>query len=316
LRASRPKVCILENVDEILQPRCSEDLEYLWDALQRVGYAGASKILQTKQFFLPQTRARAYFVLFDCAAMAFSVPEARERAFEVLEFTDIFHDEQLPLADFLLPIHDDSLGEELERRQRAATGDKSKSWVETHNQFLKSKGLTYTQIKADESFLENKWFQVLPSREKEVLSYALNGHPGKNDSVLCAIDVTPRIDRTIMSWDYTLPTITPTSKLWLATCSDSKKNPKNAPKRFLIGREMLGAQGFPLTWVQKTFSDPQLADIAGNSFSLPVYMAVELAVLVNIDMINMVPPPNEKDVQVSDPGVIENMIHEAGIFDD
>ena len=69
------------------------------------------------------------------------------------------------------------------------------------------------------------------------------------------------------------PTLLPGSHLW-ASCL----------QRYLIGRDAMALQGFPVTKMKAhgTFSESQLADLAGNAFSVPVSLAVDLAILFNV----------------------------------
>ena len=55
-------------------------------------------------------------------------------------------------------------------------------------------------------------------------------------------------------------------------------------QRYLTGRDAMNLQGYPLMRMKaaSTFSENQLHDLAGNSFSTTVSLAFDLAVLFNV----------------------------------
>lgn len=307
---ARPMTVLLENVDGILQPHCAENLDYLWKSLSEVGYAGASKVFKTKEYGIPQERTRAFFLVLDCAALGYSAAEARNKAFEALEFAETFQVEALPLRKFLLSSDDAKVRGELERRQQSALGDSSATWVDMHKEFFKSKGISYQHIKPSRDLSQNEWFSMLPMREKECLCWGLSRPLKEAATVLTCIDVTQRIDRQICSWDFHLPTLTPGSKLWLASCDADDRKENSNPKRFLTGWEALQAQGYPMAWLQGLeFSDPQMADLAGNAFTSTILLALEMSIVINIDPRATTENPAPMDT-------MQSMILNVGLLDD
>jgi len=217
LRRGRPRTCLLENVDELLKPSCAADLRFLWKTLESVGYAGASKVMASAKFGVPQNRIRVFFLLFGCAAMGYTMAEARQRAVEVLEFTDCLQIPPFELKDFLLKDSSSKVAAELVRRQSAKAED-STSFNQTHTTFLKSKGLSWQHVVAQEPLASNPWYELVPRREKECLVFGLQSGEAKavdTKTSLTSIDIGPRIDRLVYSYGGMLPTLTPGSKLWI-----------------------------------------------------------------------------------------------------
>ena len=60
---SRPRVVVLENVDGLAQ--ASTSFDYLWNEFASMGYHGSYAHFNSKDFGLPQSRARIFMVLID-----------------------------------------------------------------------------------------------------------------------------------------------------------------------------------------------------------------------------------------------------------
>ena len=181
----------------------------------------------------------------------------------MLSRTELFKSSPRPLGSMCLKDTDPRLQSELARRQESAKGDShaGSTWFETHKNCLKTKGLSWQDVMPPKTLQENPWFKVLPSQEKQALSYALQ-HAGD----ITSADISQRIDCLSLGRDGVLPTITPHNRTWIVEQG-----------RPLTGFEALGLQGFPMDILSSSEhcpSDPQLMDLAGNTFSGPVIMAV------------------------------------------
>ena len=98
-----------------------------------------------------------------------------------------------------------------------------------------------------------------------------------------AVDLSQRIDRLSVGFDNQLPTICPSSRFWLLP--DNKNKRRKYEHRFLLGREALHIQGFPVEWLKKCNADDvpsenQLADLAGNAFTSCVVLRVLIGLLL------------------------------------
>ena len=309
---ARPLCILLENVDAILHPSAADNLDYLWSSLSQVGYAGASKVFKSSEYGLPQERSRVFFIVLDCAALGYTTADARTKAFEMLDYSEVFQVEPRPVTDFLLRPEDSKLSAELQRRKDCVLGDKQSSWRETHKEFFKTKGINYAHIKPGAELLSNEWFNILPAREKEALCYGLFAKPLRDMAEsLCVVDVAPRIDRINCSYDYTLPTLTPTSKLWLNRCAKKDGKMNATPARFFIGWEAMQAQGYPMHWLKNIdVTDCQMADLAGNAFSSTILFAIQASIVINLDR-SKVNRPEEDGLHM-----MESIIDRLGFMDD
>ena len=286
----RPAIVILENVDEMSR-ESSPNVMYLHQAFADIDYAGASKVLNTSDYGLPQARVRAWFVILDLRRFGCTAPEAQAMARTMLSRTELFKSSPRPLGSMCLKDADPRLQSELARRQESAKGDSSASstWFETHRIFLKTKGLSWQEVVPPKTLQENPWFKVLPSREEQVLSYALQ-YAGGN---VTSADISQRIDRVSLGRDGVLPTITPHNKTWLVEQG-----------RPLTGFEALGLQGFPMDILSSSEhcpSDPQLMDLAGNAFSGPVVMAVLVCMFAGLgDLADRIQGDSPRSMQSMD----------------
>ena len=116
-----------------------------------------------------------YFVMVDSTQHDCGIDEASEKAEASLRISKTFQRPALPLNKFLLGASSEYLQQELQRRTASATGDRSKGiWPQTHQDYLKSKGLTYKHITVPPAVKTSPWFELLPSRERECLGLALH----------------------------------------------------------------------------------------------------------------------------------------------
>ena len=108
-------------------------------------------------------------------------------------------------------------------------------WRGTHKTFLASKGLNLHMLRLPTS----KWLSVVSQRGKQCLGFTMRWWPAAT-----AVDLGQRIDRLSVGFDNQLPTICPSSRFWLLP--DNKNKRRKYEHRFLLGREALHIQGFPV----------------------------------------------------------------------
>ena len=138
---------------------------------------------------------------------------------------------------------------------------------------LRSKDISWQHFVPGKLLAANPWFVVLPDREKECLVWQFqHDHDAPNGKVLTAVDVSQRIHRLVVVLrDNWLPTLTPSSKLWLATCCEDPGNANHSPERVLLGVESLAAQGFPTAIRGRDCraTQPHLQELAGKKAMCP-----------------------------------------------
>ena len=144
----RPAIVILENVDEMMREN-SPNVTYLHQAFADIEYAGASKVMNSSDYGLPQARVRAWFVILDLRRFGCAAVEAQAMAQTMLSRTELFKTSPRSLESMCLKEQDPRLDSELARRQESAKGDCSAgtTWFETHRNFFKTKGLTWQGVK-------------------------------------------------------------------------------------------------------------------------------------------------------------------------
>lgn len=115
----------------------------------------------------------------------------------------------------------------------------------------------------------NPWLAVTTEREKEVVAIALE----MNEKTIW-VDSSQTVARARNSLNECCPCVLPGCHLF-----------HFPSRRFLCGRDLMRLQGYPVETLPGAFSnsDVQLADLAGNSFSSTVSVAVDMAVLLNLD---------------------------------
>ena len=129
------------------------------------------------------------------------------------------------------------------------------------------------------------WFELLPSREKEIIGYHITQAKIKH-TALVGFEASQRIDRTSISHDGVVNALTPGNIIWLVEdfCLDAGNMKSN---RLVIGNEALSLQGFPTAWIANTPedlrpSDPQQMDLAGNAFTSTIIMAIAMCIFFEI----------------------------------
>jgi hypothetical protein len=184
---------------------------------------------------------------------------------------------KLPPVPFKLvaePNDSQFVAAELERRMERhddfAESDKSEKtnhkWVSLHMECCAAKGWSWP-MEVPEDLSTNPWFYTAPPREQDIITKSQR-------EGFVSTDTSQTWGRSRETKGDTLNTVMPCNKIW-----------SNVLGRYLIGRDYMNFQAFPLVRMPggSKFSEKQLADLAGNSFTSTVSLAVDIALLSNIN---------------------------------
>jgi site-specific DNA-cytosine methylase len=281
--ASRPRCLLLENVDEMAKAEeVSNNVQFLHSELRARGFALAVALLNSADYYSPQDRRRAFCFAIDTEAWGMTLEEAEAYCVKMLDLAkSLAHAAPPPLDKFLLNSQDNRLAEELSRRQSSKQSvARAATYVEKHQSYMASKGVSWTRLTAPPATEQSPWFQLLPRREQEIVCFGFAVEPE-----LCMVNVGPRIDRCSIIKEGKLGTITSSTKLYLV-----KAGPRKASlERLVLGWELLGIQGFPMGLFEAAAangkevpSDSQMSDLAGNAFSGGVVCTLLLAIYATL----------------------------------
>ena len=237
-------------------------------------------ILESKEYFSPQRRVRAYIVAYlkaddvkpsaICTTIACVPPLIKKfknpAASDMKEF--VFGDSHAYVK------------KELQRRLLLRKKDKGpdgseeviqkSNWKINYTQSLLNKGQTVSSCVIPAEARDSPWYATLTGRCQLVLGHAFN-----NNTDAQFVDCYQSLQREFVSTTPSIcTTIVPGSTLWSTQCS-----------RLLLGPELLKFQGMPNAIVKKAWeqkvSDSNMTDLAGNSFTGFVFAAAALAALVH-----------------------------------
>lgn len=300
---ARPRIIILENVLEMTKEG-SPNVEYLWDSMHTIGFAGASQTFRSVEFAMPQGRVRAYFLLFDMDAYGYTKEAAKEKAQQILDGACRFkgqHPE--PLHRMLLDSTSSRVVKELARKAASATGERAADWRQFHKIHLKKQGYGLRHTLPPREMETSPWYEVLPKREQHCLGFVVARATATGDN-LTTCDIAPRIDRLAIGTNGIVPTLTGTTKNWIFPAvggpepaeGESKSGAcKDVGNRLMLGYEMMGLQAWPIEWFDKEvddfgITDPLMADLAGNAFTATVVAAIMMSLYAGMDKPKEIPP--------------------------
>ena len=317
LETHRPMVALLENVEEMARDAdVSDNVLYLFNELEKLGYAFATKLFDTSHYGLPQARKRAWQILLNEGCFVGGTEQLEQRARDMLKLAEHLQiPEPWSLERHILPDDAECVKAELERKRlhKKAEGPGDQNWRKHHREFFQSKGMSWSRVQAP-AVANAPGFELLTMREKEALAFGLmlgkqrwlaqavaeaqatgsslpdsqsntaeedtcaadsQGLRGQASTALkkfCAVDVSQRLDRLRVCTGPVTHTMLPEQKTWVFALDGQGLPVRN---HILTGAEALKLQGWPLG--QLRVSDPQQADLAGNSFSSTVVLALLLA---------------------------------------
>ena len=276
----RPRIILLENVDNIIKSGADETL---WDCFASLSYFGEVRVLNSMEFGIPQNRSRAFFLLLDANFFGLDQTATEGLAAQILKDIDLFQMKTLKLGSFLLNSSNLYLQGELQKRidhPPSEAGSADVEWPRFHRGFLERKGLTRALVVPPPAVRTSRWFSTLNPRAQEALGFGLR-HGSEKNLNLCSIDIGPSINMITFGKEGMLPTVVPRNITWLVSKNERWNN------RLMLGYEALALQGFPVQDIlhQKEFepSDNLLNDLGGNAFCLPIVMAIFAAIYLNVD---------------------------------
>ena len=296
IQACRPRVGLLENVDEMAKSEAeSTNVEFLLNACRDLGYCMHVELFNSSKFHLPHERKRAFALILDYRAFGVSQEVGEDILRKILKLSLSFGSGPGRLSEWLLPASDPMLVAELQRRQSKSKSDiekidKGTGYIKKHQSFMALKGISWTRLQAPPSTANSPWYQVLPRREQEIIAMAMELEPHAT-----MVTIQPSIDRAQWPSSGLLPTITTNSKYYLMyvdhqnagkekqEAGGGKKPRKKKPlDRLMLGWELLRAQGFPMSLIpqQGFISDRECTDLAGNAFSSTVVVSVMIGIYV------------------------------------
>ena len=101
IKATRPKVAIAENVKALTSSKFSEEFKIVLDSLEKAGYHNYWKVLNSKDFGVPQNRERLFIVSVrkDIDNFSFQFPKPCLLSKTLFDYLDIIVDNKYFLSD-------------------------------------------------------------------------------------------------------------------------------------------------------------------------------------------------------------------------
>jgi site-specific DNA-cytosine methylase len=252
-------------------------LAALQNAFRSIGYETQVCRTEAASFGLPQRRVRLIMFMVDRLSRLL-IPSALNASLEgIVELMRAFRCRAPDLRDVLLPDTDEAVEAELVRRsavRAAAKGARATLvWPALHLATLRRAGLELADITLPPAAAALPWAHVLTARQKQCLGFSLRTRgAGVMPDVSQMIHRMPRAGAN--AGGRTLaPTMLPATELWTGS-------------RFLLGREALTIQGFPVAKLPPAFlatvSEAAMQDLAGNAFPATVVVAAVVASLTSL----------------------------------
>ncbi|XXH03929.1 hypothetical protein Hte_010337 [Hypoxylon texense] len=301
VRSYRPKVVIMENVHQAPFATCCE----IWFPF--VEYFAAHVNLDTKDFYLPQTRTRAWLIALDCRVFGKDKAKAIAKSW-VKYLTEILpRRASAPVSAWLLPpAHPLTERARQDDSEKAQTSKADVNWEHSksrHNRVRKQEELgdecpvTHWRPADNEKPYDRIDQCVLKSLGERVQDcidiYYLRAKRAYFDLLfkLCMLELSQNVDRSPFPPFGLSGCLTPDGIPWVSNQS-----------RLLSGYETLLLQGLPINRIQfATETQEQLRDLAGNAMSTPVVGSCILAMLScvkkEVGPLAMVFHPPQKQVQ-------------------
>ncbi|KAK8071075.1 SNF2 family helicase [Apiospora hydei] len=278
----KPWIVILENVKSA---PFEEARDYWFNALGYTAWAGS---IDTKDFYIPQTRQRKYLVAFRNEKF----PRAENACAILGEAMARLEQPALPnVEDFLLGPNNpltQIARLELEEKAQKPKMRKESSWeysqirhdtVRDQERLGDSRPLTQWKENGHPKFhdgLDKFAWSALPNRVYDVLDINwLRGTLGEEPFDLLfkvkVVDLSQNVDRHMLKPFFGITgCLTPSGAPYITNQC-----------RFVLGYECLNLQGLPLWKIDfSRETQDQLKDLAGNAMSTPVVGAVFLASLM------------------------------------
>ena len=172
---------------------------------------------------------------------------------------------------------------------------------------MKKLNLPYSSIYPPLKQTKSRWAGLLTDRELQALGFEMVTKPGVE-----IVDVSQNVGRGIVSCNRSVPTLTPTAKMWLVNGGVEASGAVESHPRPLVGKEMLELQGFPTALISEEaghmcvgdmgVADNLYADLAGNMFTGPLVLAFLIAIMCTIRL----PAEDDEDESADETSSIAN----------
>jgi site-specific DNA-cytosine methylase len=273
VKAFRPAIVILENVK-------SAPYDHMMECYREIGYEVGGVLLDTKNYYLPQTRQRGYLVCFDKSKATTENIDGIGKTWQSL-MSNFRRPASSSVADFMLP--NDKI-----RAQQDSLDNTSKEydWAACeirHIQYRQEKRLgnarplTFWSESGTMNVPENgfiSWFRKRPERERDFMDISmLRKAPMFDVRYKTRIwDISQNVDLFGDSVHSGIaPCITPSGSFYISDAG-----------RALAPEELLALQGLPLSKVSfTTESRNEIQDLAGNAVSTTAIGPAILAALIS-----------------------------------
>lgn len=272
VKAFRPAIVILENVKGAPYDR-------MMDYYRQIGYEVGGALIDTKNYYLPQTRQRGYLVCFDKSKATAEDINGAGKTWQDL-MSKFRRSASSSVAEFMLP--NDKI-----RAQQVSLDDSSKEydWAACeirHIQYRQEKRLgnarplTFWSESGTMNVPENgfiSWYRKQPERVRDYMDISLlRKAPIFDVRYKTRIwDVSQNVDLFGDSSPFGITScITPSGSFFASDAG-----------RALAPEELLSLQGLPLSKVSfTTETGPEIQDLAGNAMSTTAVGPAILAALI------------------------------------
>lgn len=272
VKAFRPAIVILENVK-------SAPYDRMMDHYRQIGYEVGGVLVDTKNYYLPQTRQRGYLVCFDKSKATAEDIKGAGKTWQDL-MSKFRRSASSSVAEFMLP--NDKI-----RAQQVSLDDSSKEydWAACeirHIQYRQEKRLgsarplTFWSESGTMNVPENgfiSWYRKQPERVRDYMDISLLRKASIFDVRYKTRiwDVSQNVDLFGDSTPFGItPCITPSGSFFASDAG-----------RALAPEELLSLQGLPLSKVSfTTETGPEIQDLAGNAMSTTAVGPAILAALI------------------------------------
>ena len=294
LSSHRPPLFLFENVDSIDsptasgpvdQPLCSNmDIALAhWAAL---GYECQRVVVNSKEFGIPASRSRLLVIGFQTVANgAFDFSRrSLSCVFSTMRsLIKVCHRTHSCASGVLLPSTHPAVQAELRRRQRQTTGKVTAGYnIGKAMEIARARGVQWGSFDPSPAMRSDAWFQTLTKQQQDAVCFSLTTrpHPALFRDVSQSLGQT-RVSSTRFAEESEEPTHCASTVL---PNQLQMVFAQGQPFRLLLGREALVLQGFPsqdatLSELIGSFSENQMADLAGDMVSTPVMLAMAMAAI-------------------------------------
>ena len=272
-----PRYENVDTIDDQLSRNAQTNLDILLEVMQQMSYEGQVVMTDAHEFGLPCRRKRVYIFFINMKSPKLDLASRPlATVWECFRKCVTSCVRSAPsAADILMESRCEEALQHLQAlqdKQQAAASKKKAgtNWIEQHMKFAESLGIRWG-FRADEELGSNPWFKLLTDREQDVLKLSRKAAPQCMFRNLSQSLNRAHHSTMSQSGRYLAPTMLPGQLLWVELLK---------PPRFMLGREALLFQGFPVTRYFED-CDPEyqpsehlMQDLAGNAMAFPVLLAV------------------------------------------